>query len=360
MTSVDFSDVTGARLVLAARETISPEDGASSVAATPLVDSFGRTIDYVRLSVTDRCDLRCRYCMAEEMTFAPRPELLTFAEIEQLVDALVDRGVRRLRLTGGEPLVRRGVETLIDRLGRHIGRGLDELTLTTNGTQLDRMAASIRAAGVRRINVSLDTLDPEQYRRITRRGDLGKVLVGLDAAHSAGLAVKINMVALAGINDGEFAAMLAWCCDRGFDLTLIETMPLGLVEENRTAHYLPLDTVRDALAERFVLSPSTSRTGGPARYFEVNGTATRLGLITPLTQNFCAGCNRIRISATGTVYGCLGRDQHVELRPALREGDVDELHKRLDCLVSGKPRRHDFQIAAQTPAVARHMSVTGG
>lgn len=329
-------------------------------APTPMIDAFGRRIEYVRLSVTDRCDLRCRYCMAEDMTFAPRPELLTFAEIEVLVDALIARGVRRVRLTGGEPLVRRDVADLIDRLGSRVGQGLDELTLTTNGTQLARLAERIRAAGVRRINVSLDTLDAVRYARITRRGNLGQVLDGLSAAQAAGLAVKINMVALKGINDDEFAPMLRWCMPRGFDLTLIETMPLGTIDEQRTDRYLPLDGVMDSLAGAFTLKPSRHRTGGPARYFTVDGGATRLGLITPLSQNFCAGCNRIRISATGTVYGCLGRDQHVDLRGPLRDHDLPELHSRLDTLISGKPRRHHFRIDASEPAVSRHMSVTGG
>ena len=326
----------------------------------PLIDPFGRQIDYVRLSLTDRCDLRCRYCMAEDMVFAPRPELLSFAEIEQLVDALIDRGVRRLRLTGGEPLVRRGVEELIDSLGRKIGSGLEELTITTNGTQLDRLAERIAAADVRRINVSLDTLDPDRYRRITRRGDIARVFAGLDAARAAGLMVKINMVALAGVNDDEFASMLRWCVERGFDLSFIETMPLGSINDDREAHFVPLTTVKSALETEFDLVPSSVRTGGPARYYHVAHSATRLGLITPFTQNFCSGCNRMRITATGTVFGCLGRDQHVELRPALRARDLSDLHRRLDEVVLGKPRGHDFRIDADTPAVTRHMSVTGG
>lgn len=332
----------------------------SDAAPSALIDSFGRRVDYVRLSVTDRCDLRCRYCMPDQMSFAPRRELLSFAEIETLVDALIARGVRRLRLTGGEPLVRRGVADLLDALGTRIGNGLDEITLTTNGTQLAGLAERIRASGVRRINVSLDTLDAARYAELTRRGQLERVLEGLAAARAAGLSIKINMVALAGVNEDEIAGMLRWCLERDFDLTLIETMPLGDVGEARIEHYLPLDAVRDRLAAQFSLAPSSHRTGGPARYFAVEGGATRLGFITPLTQNFCAGCNRIRISATGSVYGCLGRDQRVDLREPLRSGDQAALDRRLDGLIAGKPQGHDFRIEAGDPAVARHMNVTGG
>ena len=329
--------------------------------ADGLVDSFGRRITYVRLSVTDRCDLRCRYCMAERMEFLPRRDVLTFEEIETLADLFIAHGVRRIRLTGGEPLVRRGVGELIDRLGTRVGAGLDELTLTTNGTQLERYAPLLRRAGVRRVNVSLDSRDPARFRYITRRGDLDRVLAGIAAADAAGLDVKINMVALRGINEDEIEAMLRWCAGRGHDLTLIETMPLGEVEEDRTCHYLPLDGVKRRLEERFELTPSLRRTGGPARYYEVGGTSIRLGLITPLTQNFCDGCNRIRVAATGTVFGCLGHDQKVELRQALREGGPAEVDALLGRLLAGKPRGHDFRIAESArPAVSRHMSVTGG
>jgi len=323
-----------------------------------LIDSFGRRITYVRLSVTDRCDLRCRYCMAEKMRFLPRSDVLTFEEIETLADLFVARGVRRIRLTGGEPLVRRGIGDLIGRLGARIGNGLDELTMTTNGTQLARFAGDLHAAGVRRVNVSLDSLDPERFRYITRLGDLGQVLAGIDAAAAAGLAVKINMVALKGLNEDEIEPMLLWCAARGHDLTLIETMPMGEVEEDRTSHYLPLDAVKEQLAERFDLVPSLRRTGGPARYYEVAGI--RLGMITPLTDNFCTGCNRIRVAATGTVYGCLGHDQKVELRDLLRSGGAEAASAALDRLIAGKPRGHDFLIDAPVPAVGRHMSVTGG
>ena len=335
-------------------------ESATATERGGLVDSFGRRITYVRLSVTDRCDLRCRYCMAERMQFLPRRDVLSFEEIETLADLFIARGVRRLRLTGGEPLVRRGVGELIGRLGARLGAGLDELTLTTNGTQLERFAPLLAAAGVRRVNVSLDSRDPERFRYITRRGDLGRVLTGLDAAAAAGLAVKINMVALNGLNEDEIEAMLGWCAERGFDLTLIETMPLGEVEEDRTRHYLPLDRVRRRLEEHVLLIPSLRRTGGPARYYEVGGTSIRLGLITPLTGNFCDGCNRIRVAATGTVYGCLGHDQKVELRDLLRTGGIEAASEALDRLMAGKPKGHDFRIEAARPAVIRHMSVTGG
>ncbi|HEX8572997.1 MAG TPA: GTP 3',8-cyclase MoaA [Allosphingosinicella sp.] len=325
-----------------------------------LVDSFGRRISYVRLSVTDRCDLRCRYCMAEAMRFLPRSDLLTLEEIALLAGILIDRGVTRIRLTGGEPLVRRGIADLVAELGGRIGRGLDELTMTTNATQLHAHAARLRAGGIRRINVSLDSRSPERFGHITRGGDLARVMGGIDAAAAAGLAIKINMVALKGLNEDEVGDMLAWCAGRGFDLTLIETMPLGAVEEDRTRHYLPLDEVRRRIEQRFALVPTLARTGGPARYFDVGGTSVRLGLITPLTGNFCGGCNRIRVAATGTVYGCLGHDQKVELRDLLRVGGRPAVDEALDRLVAAKPRRHDFRIDSPKPAVARHMSVTGG
>ena len=324
-----------------------------------LVDSFGRRITYVRLSVTDRCDLRCRYCMAEHMQFLPKRDILTLEEMVELSEILIARGVRKIRLTGGEPLVRKGMMELVRSLGQRIGSGLEELVLTTNGTRLERFATELHDAGIRRINVSLDSRRPELFGHITRGGDLSQVLRGIDAALTAGLAVKINMGALAGINEDEIEGMLRWCAAMAMDLTLIETMPLGQVEEDRTDHYLPLDAVKHRLEERFTLVPSTKRTGGPARYFDVVELRSRLGLITPLTNNFCEGCNRIRIAATGTVYGCLGHDQKVELRDALRSGGREEVDRLLDRLLAGKPRRHDFQIGG-APAVARHMSVTGG
>jgi len=329
--------------------------------AKGLVDSFGRRITYVRLSVTDRCDLRCRYCMAEKMTFLPKDRLLTFEEIEALVDLFIARGVRRLRLTGGEPLVRRGILDLVGSLGQRIGKGLDEITLTTNGTQLAAAAPALFDSGVRRVNVSLDTRDPGRFAHITRRGHLAQVLDGIGAAKSAGLKVKINMVALKGLNDDEIESMLRWCAAEGHDLTLIETMPLGAVEEDRTDRYLPLDEVKRKLEQHYTLLPSIARTGGgPASYFDVRELGLRLGLITPLTNNFCSGCNRIRVTATGTVYGCLGHEQKVELRELLRLGGPDGVHAALYELLAGKPRRHAFDIAASAPAVQRHMSVTGG
>ncbi|HEX8842669.1 MAG TPA: GTP 3',8-cyclase MoaA [Sphingomicrobium sp.] len=325
-----------------------------------MIDGFGRRITYVRMSVTDRCDLRCRYCMAEAMSFLPRKDVLSLEEIVDLADVLIARGVKRIRLTGGEPLVRKGIDFLVPELGKRIGNGLDELTMTTNGTQLARHAQMLSDAGIRRVNVSLDSRDPERFRHITRRGDLGQVLAGIDAAAAVGLRIKINMVALKGLNEDEIAPMLRWCGDEGFDLTLIETMPLGEVEEDRTEHYLPLSEVREKLEREFRLIPSLARTGGPARYYEVEGLGIRLGLITPLTHNFCEGCNRIRVAATGTVFGCLGHDQKVELRDILRSGGAQAVDEALEELLAGKPKRHQFRIEAAQPAVARHMSVTGG
>lgn len=325
-----------------------------------LIDGFGRRIDYVRLSITDRCDLRCRYCMAEKMTFLPRSDLLTIEELAQLADVLVARGVRRIRLTGGEPLVRRGVLDLVELIGDHIGRGLDEVTMTTNATQLAGMAERLFAAGMRRLNISLDSRDPERFRMITRRGDLNQVLGGIAAAKEAGLKVKINMVALKDLNEDEIPEMVAWCGEQGFELTLIETMPLGEIDEDRTDRYLPLDAVKRGLEERFTLVPTLHRTGGPARYVEVQETGTRLGFITPLSNNFCAGCNRIRITATGTIYGCLGHDQKIELRDLFRTGGLPAVDAALDRVVAGKPERHNFDIQRAEPAVERHMNVTGG
>ena len=297
--------------------------------------------------------------MAERMQFLPKREILTIEEMVDLSDILIARGVRKIRLTGGEPLVRKGVMELVTALGQRIGRGLHELVLTTNGTRLERFASDLHDAGVRRVNVSLDSRRPERFGHITRGGDLNQVLRGIDAALTAGLAVKINMVALAGINADEIEEMVRWCAAMAVDLTLIETMPLGEVEEDRTSHYLPLDVVKRQLEERFTLVPSTERTGGPSRYYDVLELRSRIGFITPLTNNFCEGCNRIRIAATGTVYGCLGHDQKVELRDALRSGSAQAVDEILDRLLAGKPRRHDFRIGG-APAVTRHMSVTGG
>ena len=323
-------------------------------------DAFGRQIDYIRLSVTDRCNLRCTYCMAEDMQFLPRRDLLTFEEIEALARHLVARGVRRIRLTGGEPLVRKGIMDLVGRLARLRGDGLQELTLTTNGTRLPDMAQDLYDAGVRRINVSLDTLDRERFAQLTRRDEFDRVISGIEAARAAGLGIRINAVAMRGLNDDELPALLGWCSERGLDLGLIEAMPLGEVSLDRQSTHLPLDDVRAEIERSFTLAPSLHRTGGPARYFDVAETGTRLGLITPLSDNFCAGCNRIRIGATGTVYGCLGHDQKVELRDIIRAGGEQALDAALDRLLAGKPLRHAFDVEQREPALARHMSVTGG
>ena len=330
------------------------------VSAPALIDRHGRTISYLRISVTDRCDLRCRYCMAEEMTFLPRDSLLGLDEIAIIAERFIARGVRKIRLTGGEPLVRRDVGELARRLGRHIGHGLDELTMTTNATRLAEHAQGLVNAGMRRINVSLDSRDPDRFRHITRHGDVAKVLGGIDAAARAGLAIKINMVALRGVNEDEIAPMLAWCIARGFDLTLIETMPLGAIDEDRADHFLPLTSVTDMLRQRFLLIRDAHHSGGPARYWRVAGTTTRLGLISPLTNNFCDTCNRVRLTTDGLLFTCLGHDDKVDLRAALRDGGVDGLDAALDAAMRSKPTRHNFDIAAARPAVARHMSVTGG
>ena len=329
-------------------------------ALAPLVDRHHRRIEYLRISVTDRCDLRCRYCMSEAMTFLPRSALLDLEEIATIADRFIDRGVRKIRLTGGEPLVRRGVDRLVDRLGARLGNGLEELTLTTNGNRMADHAAALHRAGVRRVNISLDTLDADRFRYITRHGNLARVLGGIAAAAAAGLAVKINMVALKGLNDGEIGDMLAWCVAEHHDLTLIETMPLGEVDEDRTDRFLPLGPVLDNLKSRFVLMRDDHRTGGPARYWRVEGTGTRLGLITPMTANFCDGCNRMRLTTEGRLYACLGHDERTDLKAALREGGMDALDAAIDEALAIKPARHLFDIAAAKPAVARHMSVTGG
>lgn len=335
----------------------------TSEANRPLIDSFSRTINYVRLSVTDRCDLRCSYCMPERMQFLPKAEVLTLEELHRLSLAFIARGIRKIRLTGGEPLVRREVMTLIDLLGRELGQGLDELTLTTNGTQLTQHADALAAAGVRRINVSLDTLKPELFAQLTRRDALAQVLAGIDAADRAGLKVKINAVALKGLNEDEMPSLIGWAHGRGFDVTLIEVMPLGEVEEDRFDHYLPLTAVRDQLAQGWTLTDSPHNSGGPARYVDVAETGGRLGFITPLTNNFCASCNRVRVTATGQIFMCLGQNDQVDLRAALRGEDSDAaLDAALDRAIRKKPERHDFHIDAPgaAPALARHMSMTGG
>ena len=331
--------------------------------APPLIDPFGRAITYLRVSVTDRCDLRCVYCMAEDMNFLPKSEVLTLEELERLCAAFIRLGTRKLRLTGGEPLVRRDVIGLFARLGQHLGHGLDELTLTTNGTQLAKHATALAEAGVRRVNVSLDTLDPAAFTRITRWGRIERVFEGIDAAAAAGLHVKINAVALKGVNEDELAGMLAWCGTRGHDLTLIETMPMGQIEADRADQYLPLSLVRARLRQRFTLTESPHRTGGPARYFDVAETGTRIGFITPMTHNFCETCNRVRLTCTGTLYMCLGQDDAADLRQVLRDGATDaELDAALRLAITRKPLGHDFVIDRRgtAPAVARHMSLTGG
>jgi len=330
----------------------------------PLIDPFARAITYLRVSVTDRCDFRCVYCMSENMTFLPKAELLTLEELDRLCSAFVAKGVRKLRLTGGEPLVRRGIMTLFTSLSRHLATGaLDELTLTTNGSQLAKYAAELKALGVERINVSLDTLDPDKFRAITRWGELAKVLAGIDTAQDAGLKVKINAVALKGVNEDEIAGMLEWAHGRGMDLTVIEVMPLGDVGEARLDQYLPLSMVRSRLAERYTLEDIDYRSGGPARYVRVKETGGRLGFITPLTHNFCESCNRVRITCTGTLYMCLGQDDAADLRAPLRASESDDpIYAAIDEAISRKPKGHDFVIDRRhrRPALSRHMSVTGG
>ncbi len=328
-----------------------------------LTDPFGRTITYLRVSVTDRCDFRCVYCMAEDQHFLPKKDMLSLGELDRLCSAFIARGVRKLRLTGGEPLVRKDFLSLVQSLSRHIGRGLDELTLTTNGSQLARYADALAGAGVERINVSVDTLDPAKFRAITRWGDLDQVLAGIEAARRAGLDVKINTVALKGVNEGEFDDLIRWTHGAGMDLTLIETMPLGDVGADRTDQYLPLSAVRADLAERWTLAETAYRTGGPARYVRVAETGGRLGFITPLTHNFCEGCNRVRVTCTGTLYMCLGQEDAADLRTPLRaSGDDNLLDTAIEAAIARKPKGHDFVIdrAHQRPAVARTMSVTGG
>jgi GTP 3',8-cyclase len=333
-------------------------------APAPLVDPFARAITYLRVSVTDRCDFRCVYCMSEDMTFLPKADVLSLEELDRLCSAFVLKGVRKLRLTGGEPLVRRGIMTLVTSLARHLETGaLDELTLTTNGSQLRKYADELAGVGVRRINVSVDTLDPDKFRAITRWGDLHKVLDGIEAARAAGLAVKINAVALKGVNEDEFTELVKWTHDLGMDLTLIEVMPLGDVGAGRLDQYLPLSVVRARLAERFTLEDIDYRTGGPARYVRVKETGGRVGFITPLTHNFCESCNRVRITCTGTLFMCLGQEDAADLRAPLRASESDELlFTAIDEAIGRKPKGHDFVIDRrhQRPAVSRHMSVTGG
>ena len=331
---------------------------------TSMIDPFGRAVSYLRVSVTDRCDFRCVYCMAEDMTFLPKAEILSLEELDRLCSAFVRKGVKKLRLTGGEPLVRRNIMSLIRSLGRHLKTGdLEELTLTSNGSQLARFADELVDAGVRRINVSLDTLDPDRFEAITRWGKLDKVLDGIDAARKAGLHVKINTVALKNFNEDELDRMIEYCGENAFDMTLIETMPLGEIDQDRTDQYLPLSKVRERLEKTWTLTDIPFKTGGPARYTQVEETGQKLGFITPLTHNFCEGCNRVRLTCTGTLYMCLGQDDAADLRAPLRASEGDEvLDAAIDEAIGRKPKGHDFVIERRGdgPAVSRHMSVTGG
>jgi len=339
-------------------------DAPTSPGHSPMIDPFGRQVTYLRVSVTDRCDFRCVYCMAENMTFLPKKDLLTLEELDRMCTAFIDKGVRKLRLTGGEPLVRRNIMWLIRSLSRHLDTGaLDEITLTTNGSQVPRFANELYDAGVRRLNISMDTLDPEKFQKITRWGRLEQVMAGIDAAQDAGLHVKINAVALKDVNEDEIEEMLRWAHGRGMDLTLIETMPLGDIDGDRTDQYLPLSTVRARLATKFTLEDIPYKTGGPARYVQVAETGGRLGFITPLTHNFCESCNRVRLTCTGTLYMCLGQEDAADLRAPLRASEGNELlSAAIDEAITRKPKGHDFVIDRQhnEPAVSRHMSVTGG
>ncbi|WP_439497568.1 GTP 3',8-cyclase MoaA [Bosea sp. (in: a-proteobacteria)] len=330
----------------------------------PLVDPFGREISYLRISVTDRCDFRCVYCMSEDMTFLPKRDLLTLEEVDRVATAFVARGTRKLRITGGEPLVRRDIMNLFRSLSRHLASGaLDELTLTTNGSQLERYASELAACGVRRVNVSLDTLDPDKFRKITRWGDLDKVLRGIEAARAAGLRVKINAVALKDVNEDEIEGLMSWAHGLGMDLTLIEVMPLGEIEPGRIDQFLPLSIVRARLMDKYTLDDDPYRTGGPARYVRVRETGGLVGFITPMTHNFCESCNRVRLTCTGTLYMCLGQEDAADLRAPIRaSGDDTLLYRAMDEAITRKPKGHDFVIDRRRarPAVGRHMSVTGG
>ena len=332
--------------------------------APAMIDPFGRSISYLRVSVTDRCDFRCVYCMSENMSFLPKQDLLTLEELDRLCTVFVDKGVQKLRITGGEPLVRRDIMTLFRSLSRHLVSGrLEELTLTTNGSQLGKYASELADCGIRRINVSLDTLDAAKFRKITRWGDLDKVLAGIDAAQAAGIAVKLNAVALKGVNEDEVEDMIRWSHDRGIDITFIEVMPMGDIEPDRFDQYWPLSQLRARLLDQFTLDDIDYRTGGPARYVSVRETGGRIGFITPMTHNFCESCNRVRITCTGTLYMCLGQDDAADLRSPLRaSANNDALSRAIDAAILRKPKGHDFVIerTTQRPAVARHMSVTGG
>jgi cyclic pyranopterin phosphate synthase len=353
----DGAAILGRMTLLMAQRDLAPTG-----AIRPLIDRYGRQISYLRISVTDRCDFRCVYCMSEHMQFLPKSEVLSFEEIVAIAATFIARGTRKIRLTGGEPLVRRDIIALVERLGGFLGHGLDELTLTTNGSQLRRYAGRLAGAGVKRINVSLDTLDEARFREITRRGRIGDVLGGIDAAAEAGLAVKLNMVAMRGVNDDEIETMMAFAHGRGFGLTLIEGMPLGEVGIDRVESYLPLRELRERLAATYTLEPTAHRTGGPARYDWVKETKGLLGFITPMSHNFCESCNRVRLTATGQLYLCLGQDDMVDLRAVLRGGSDETLDAALDRAMRLKPKGHDFVLDRDHtgPALARHMNVTGG
>ena len=328
-----------------------------------MIDPFGRTITYLRVSVTDRCDLRCVYCMSEDMSFLPKRELLTLEELDRLCSAFIRLGTTKIRITGGEPLVRRDVMSLFQRLGTRIGQGLNELTVTTNGTQLSKHAQTLYDSGVRRVNVSLDTLDPTRFTQLTRWGKIEPILDGIFAAKAAGLAIKINAVAMKGVNEDEFDSMLAWCGEHGFDLCLIETMPLGEITGDRTDQYLPLSIVRGRMRKHWTLEDTDYKTGGPARYFTVKETGRRVGFITPMTHNFCESCNRVRLTCTGTLFMCLGQEDSAEFRELLRAGvSEDDLDDAIRAAIARKPKGHDFIIDRRDdrPALGRHMSMTGG
>ncbi len=341
---------------------MTPYDDMTAPEPAPLIDGFGRTVSYLRLSVTDRCDLRCIYCMAEHMVFLPKIEVLSLEELDRIATAFIGLGTKKLRLTGGEPLVRKGMMDLVAGLGRHLRSGaLEELTLTTNGTRLVEFAPRLVEAGVRRINVSMDTLKPDLFRTLTRGGDLAKVQAGAAAAQAAGLAVKINAVALRDANAAEIPDLVRWCHAHGYDLTLIETMPMGEVDVDRTDEYLSLKDVRRELESFWTLEDLSVTTGGPARYVRVAETGGKLGFITPLSHNFCETCNRVRLTCTGTLHTCLGQEDATDLRAVLRAGASDaELVETIRAAIAIKPKGHDFEIARKQPAVSRHMSTTGG
>ena len=343
---------------------IGTASGSEPMTQSNMIDPFGRAIDYLRVSVTDRCDFRCVYCMAEDMTFLPKRDLLSLEELDRLCTVFIEKGVRRLRLTGGEPLVRKNIMHLVRQLSRHLKSGaLDELTLTSNGSQLERFATELADCGVRRINVSIDTLDADKFHAITRWGKLDKVMRGIEAAEAAGLKVKLNTVALKGFNEDEIPEMLRWAHGRGMDMTVIETMPMGEIDSDRTDQYLPLSLLRAQLEKQFTLTDIPFKTSGPARYVEVAETGGKLGFITPMTHNFCESCNRVRITCTGMLYMCLGQDDSADLRDALRASEGNDLlAETIDRAIARKPKGHDFIIDRRTnrPSVSRHMSVTGG